>query len=45
MKMKLLGGFLAGATLIAGLAKAEETISAVHAFPELLSTPKAFCLL
>ena len=42
MKMKLLGGFLAGATLIAGLAKAEETISAVHAFPETLIYTKSF---
>ena len=42
MKMKLLGGLLAGATLIAGLAKAEETISAVHAFPETLIYTKSF---
>ena len=29
MKMKLLSGLLAGATLIAGIAKAEESISAI----------------
>ena len=42
MKMKLLSGLLAGATLIAGIAKAEETISAVHAFPETLIYTKSF---
>jgi len=42
MKMKLLSGLLAGATLIAGIAKAEESISAVHAFPETLIYTKSF---
>ncbi|MDO7550109.1 MAG: C4-dicarboxylate ABC transporter substrate-binding protein, partial [Planktomarina temperata] len=42
MKMKLLGSLLAGATLVAGTLKAEETISAVHAFPETLIYTKSF---
>ena len=42
MKMKLLGSLLAGATLVAGALKAEETISAVHAFPETLIYTKSF---
>ena len=42
MKMKLLGSLLAGATFVAGAVKAEETISAVHAFPETLIYTKSF---
>ena len=42
MKMKLLGSLLAAATLAAGTLKAEETISAVHAFPETLIYTKSF---
>ena len=42
MKMRLLGGLLAGATLVAGSLKAEETITAVHAFPETLIYTQSF---
>jgi len=42
MKMTLWGGLLASSTLIAGIAQAEETISAVHAFPESLIYTKSF---
>ena len=36
MKMTIWGGMLATTTLVAGAVHAEETISAVHAFPESL---------
>ena len=36
MKLKLAAGLLAGSTLVGGLATAQETITAVHAFPESL---------
>ena len=42
MKMNILGGILAGSTLIASIAQAEDTISAVHAFPETLIYTKSF---
>ncbi|WP_293441053.1 TRAP transporter substrate-binding protein DctP [Planktotalea sp.] len=42
MKMTLWGGLFASSTLIASIAQAEETISAVHAFPESLIYTKSF---
>ncbi len=42
MKMTLIGGLLAGSTALASAAWAEETISAVHAFPETLIYTKSF---
>ena len=42
MKMTIWGGILASSTLLAGLAQAEEKISAVHAFPESLIYTKSF---
>lgn len=42
MKMSILGSVLAGATLIAGAVKAEETLSAVHAFSGTLIYTKSF---
>ncbi|WP_298975751.1 TRAP transporter substrate-binding protein DctP [uncultured Roseobacter sp.] len=42
MKTNFLGGVLASSTLIASMAQAEETISAVHAFPETLIYTKSF---
>lgn len=42
MKMNILGSILAGSTLIAGMAQAEDKISAVHAFPETLIYTKSF---
>ena len=42
MKMNTLAGLLAGAVMATGVAKAEETISAVHAFPETLIYTKSF---
>ncbi len=42
MKMTVLGGIVAGTSLVASMAQAEETISAVHAFPESLIYTKSF---
>ena len=42
MKMTFMGGLIASSTLIASVAQAEETISAVHAFPETLIYTKSF---
>ena len=42
MKLQLLAGLVAGATLIGTTAKAAETITAVHAFPETLIYTKSF---
>lgn len=42
MKMTFLGGLFAGSALIAGMAQAEETITAVHAFPGTLIYTKSF---
>ena len=42
MKVQLLAGLVAGATMIGATAKATETISAVHAFPETLIYTKSF---
>lgn len=42
MKKKLLLSLLAGTTLLAGAAQAEDKISAVHAFPETLIYTKSF---
>lgn len=42
MKMQLAAGLLAGSTLIATTAVAEETITAVHAFPETLIYTQSF---
>ena len=42
MKMTILGSVLAGSTLLASIAQAEDTISAVHAFPETLIYTKSF---
>lgn len=42
MKMQLAAGLLAGSTLIATTAMAEETITAVHAFPETLIYTQSF---
>ena len=42
MKMQLAAGLLAGSTLIATTATAEETITAVHAFPETLIYTQSF---
>jgi len=42
MKMTFLGGLFAGSALIAGMAQAEDTLTAVHAFPETLIYTKSF---
>jgi TRAP-type C4-dicarboxylate transport system substrate-binding protein len=42
MKMNILGSVLAGSTLIASMAQAEDTVTAVHAFPETLIYTKSF---
>ncbi|MCC1491261.1 TRAP transporter substrate-binding protein DctP [Cognatishimia sp. F0-27] len=42
MKMTLMGGLVAGTALVGVAAHAEETISAVHAFPETLVYTKSF---
>ncbi|MEM9044411.1 MAG: TRAP transporter substrate-binding protein DctP [Pseudomonadota bacterium] len=42
MKLHLFAGLIAGATLIGSAVKAEETITAVHAFPETLIYTKSF---
>lgn len=42
MKLKLAAGLLAGSTLVGGLATAQETITAVHAFPESLIYTQSF---
>jgi TRAP-type C4-dicarboxylate transport system substrate-binding protein len=42
MKINILGSILAGSTLVASMAQAEETISAVHAFPETLIYTQSF---
>ena len=42
MKMTILGSVLAGSTLLASIAQAEDTVSAVHAFPETLIYTKSF---
>ncbi len=42
MRMTLFGGLAAGATLIGAMAEAEDTISAVHAFPETLIYTQSF---
>ena len=41
MKMTLMGGFMAS-TLLMGAAQAQETLTAVHAFPETLVYTKSF---
>jgi TRAP-type C4-dicarboxylate transport system substrate-binding protein len=42
MKMHLIAGVLAGSTAVASIAQAQETITAVHAFPETLIYTKSF---
>jgi len=42
MKMQILAGTLAGATLVGAAAQAEQTITAVHAFPETLIYTQSF---
>jgi len=42
MKMQILAGTLAGATLVGATAQAEQTITAVHAFPETLIYTQSF---
>lgn len=42
MKHTILGGLIATSGLIAGAAQAEETLTAVHAFPETLIYTKSF---
>ena len=42
MKMNLMGGFVAASTLIASASYAEDTVTAVHAFPETLIYTKSF---
>ncbi|KIN70478.1 TRAP dicarboxylate transporter-DctP subunit [Sulfitobacter noctilucae] len=42
MKMNILGGFIAGSTLVASAAYAEDTVTAVHAFPETLIYTQSF---
>lgn len=42
MKQNILGGIIAGSALVAAAAHAEDTISAVHAFPETLIYTKSF---
>ncbi|WP_223422600.1 TRAP transporter substrate-binding protein DctP [Tateyamaria pelophila] len=42
MKMNVLGGILAGSTMVASFAQAQETITAVHAFPESLIYTQSF---
>jgi len=42
MKMQLLAGIVAGTTTVASLAQAEQTITAVHAFPETLIYTQSF---
>ncbi len=42
MKMQLLAGVFAGATLVGAAAQAQQTITAVHAFPETLIYTQSF---
>ncbi len=42
MRQKLFGGLVAGTALMASFAQAEETVTAVHAFPETLIYTKSF---
>ncbi|NSX54933.1 TRAP transporter substrate-binding protein DctP [Parasulfitobacter algicola] len=42
MKNTILGSLIAGSVLIASIAKAEDTVTAVHAFPETLIYTKSF---
>jgi len=42
MKMNLIAGLVAGSTAVASVAYAEETITAVHAFPETLIYTQSF---
>ncbi len=42
MKMQLIAGFVAGSTALASAAQAQETITAVHAFPETLIYTQSF---
>ena len=42
MKHTILGGLVAGSALVAAAAQAEETITAVHAFPETLIYTQSF---
>ena len=42
MKMNLMGGIFAASTLIGTTAYAQETITAVHAFPETLIYTQSF---
>ncbi|NRB35794.1 MAG: TRAP transporter substrate-binding protein DctP [Rhodobacteraceae bacterium] len=42
MTKQLIGGLIAGAVLASGAARAEETITAVHAFPETLIYTQSF---
>jgi len=42
MKMHLLAGVLAGTALTGAAAQAQQTISAVHAFPETLIYTQSF---
>jgi len=42
MKMQLTAGVIAGSLMIAAVAKAQETVTAVHAFPETLIYTKSF---
>ena len=42
MKHTILGGLIASGTLIASVAQAEETLTAVHAFPETLIYTQSF---
>ncbi len=42
MKMQLLAGIFAGATLVGAAAQAQQTITAVHAFPETLIYTQSF---
>ena len=42
MKSKIIAGFIAGSTMLGSAAYAEETITAVHAFPETLIYTKSF---
>ena len=42
MRLHTMGGILTAAIAVGGVAKAEETISAVHAFPETLIYTQSF---
>jgi TRAP-type C4-dicarboxylate transport system substrate-binding protein len=42
MKMQFIGGLVAGSALIGSVAYAEDTVTAVHAFPETLIYTKSF---